>query len=255
MDERTIFLSHSSMDIEKVRKIRDILEALDYQPLLFHLKCLDDNNEQLEEFIQKEIDARHIFIYCKSQNAERSSWVQKELAYIRSQNKRIYPIDIERPFHETLASFLQSLGKIIKDNRVYISCSHSGTPFDFANRLRDFLTEHGYEVFWDSKLRHEQIVEHRERLFYSLDQGTFIPILSRRYISEGSAYTKSELEYALMEGEEKKIRILPVFYNISPNVARSMLPSALSAYQGITIWKEESLEESASLILDLLQNT
>ena len=45
MSRKTIFLSHSSKDIEKVRQIRDILEALDYEPLLFHLKCLDDDTK------------------------------------------------------------------------------------------------------------------------------------------------------------------------------------------------------------------
>ena len=51
MSGKTIFLSHSSKDIDKVRKIRDILESLDYEPLLFHMKCLDDDNETLEDFI------------------------------------------------------------------------------------------------------------------------------------------------------------------------------------------------------------
>ena len=47
MSRITVFLSHSSKDIEKVRKLRDILEALEYDPLLLYLKCLDDDNENL----------------------------------------------------------------------------------------------------------------------------------------------------------------------------------------------------------------
>ena len=94
MGRNTVFLSHSSKDIEKVRQIRDILEVLDYEPLLFHLKCLDDDNGDLETFIQKEIESRNIFIYCKSQNAESSRWVQKELEYIKSfDSKRLFTID------------------------------------------------------------------------------------------------------------------------------------------------------------------
>ena len=65
MENRTIFLSHSHKDIDKVRTIRNLLESLEYEPLLFYLKCLDDNNDQLEEFIQKEIESRNIYILQK----------------------------------------------------------------------------------------------------------------------------------------------------------------------------------------------
>ena len=47
-DKITIFLSHSHKDYEKVRKIRDILEMLECEPLIFFLKCLDDQNAELE---------------------------------------------------------------------------------------------------------------------------------------------------------------------------------------------------------------
>ena len=84
MRKITVFLSHSSKDLEKVRQIRDMLETLDFDPLLFNLKCLDDDNEFLDRFIKEEIEARDIFIYCKSVNSEKSVWVQKELEYIKS---------------------------------------------------------------------------------------------------------------------------------------------------------------------------
>ena len=64
MKRISAFLSHSSKDIDKVRQIRDILEVLDYEPLLFHLKCLDDDNDDLETFIKKEIESRNIFMLC-----------------------------------------------------------------------------------------------------------------------------------------------------------------------------------------------
>ena len=89
METRTIFLSHSHKDIDKVRTIRNLLESIDYEPLLFYLKCLDDNNDRLEEFIEKEIESRNIFIYCKSSNSEKSVWVQKELEYIRAFDAKI----------------------------------------------------------------------------------------------------------------------------------------------------------------------
>ena len=62
----TIFLSHSHKDEEKVRRIRDVLETLDCEPLMFFLKCLDDNNDELEDFIKREICARNIFCTAKA---------------------------------------------------------------------------------------------------------------------------------------------------------------------------------------------
>ena len=54
MNKLTIFLSHSHKDIEKVRKLREIFESLDFEPLIFYLQCLDDNNEELEDFIKRD---------------------------------------------------------------------------------------------------------------------------------------------------------------------------------------------------------
>ena len=145
MSGKTIFLSHSSKDIDKVRKIRDILEALEYEPLLFHLKCLDDDSDTLEDFIKKEIDARNIFVYCKSKNAEASVWVQKEVSYIlENAGKRLYEIDIERPLNETLVSFLHTLAGILKNNRVFISCSHADKSISTA--VWRVLRDNGYEI-------------------------------------------------------------------------------------------------------------
>ena len=43
------FLSHSSKDIEKVRKIRNLIEQENGNPILFYLKCLDGDNPSGED--------------------------------------------------------------------------------------------------------------------------------------------------------------------------------------------------------------
>lgn len=162
-DKTTIFLSHSSKDIEKVRKIRDILELLEYEPLMFHLRCLDDDNEKLEDFIQKEIDARNIFIYCKSANSEKSLWVQKELQYIRQLvYKRTYEINIERPFNETLIELLQSIATILRKNRVFISCSHKEPDRQLGEQLKSFLQENDFDVFIHQYFNIEKDYTHKK---------------------------------------------------------------------------------------------
>lgn len=63
-----VFLSHSNKDYEKVRLIRDLLEEKEYRPLLFFLKCLDEDAE-IDTLIKREIDARNKFILCESENS------------------------------------------------------------------------------------------------------------------------------------------------------------------------------------------
>lgn len=59
-----IFVSHSHHDLEKVRKIRNYLEMHGANPLLFFLKCLNDDDARLPELINDEILARNWFVLC-----------------------------------------------------------------------------------------------------------------------------------------------------------------------------------------------
>ena len=80
-----IFLSHSSDDFDKVRKIRNYLEEKSYRPLMFYLKCLE-SKEEIINLIKREIDVRTRFILCDSENARNSWWVDQEMKYISSKN-------------------------------------------------------------------------------------------------------------------------------------------------------------------------
>ena len=76
-----VFISHSHQDIDKVRKVRNHLERLGFEPLMFYLKCLSDEDE-IEELIKREIDEREWFIYADSPMARSSKWVRAELVYL-----------------------------------------------------------------------------------------------------------------------------------------------------------------------------
>ena len=143
----SVFLSHSHKDIDKVRKIRDILEAINVDPIMFYLKCLDDNNVILEDFIKKEIEARNIFIYCRSSNAERSAWVQKELDYIRKIDySRLYVIDIENKFEKSLVTTLQALIQLICRNNVILCHSQHQDEIAAAKTIAIALETKGYNI-------------------------------------------------------------------------------------------------------------
>lgn len=212
MNKLTIFLSHSHKDIDKVRKLREIFESLDFEPLIFHLQCLDDNNSELEDFIKREIDARNVFIYCKSQNAEKSKWVQKELQYIRSSNiKRLYTIDIDLPLHQTLVSLLISLSEFIKRNSIFISCSHRDQLL--CKAIVEILTEYGYKVIRYDKIGKQN--DHDTVIKETIKNGIFLPIITANYFS--SVYCLSELDCALDAPDYGlKPIILPLIINYSP---------------------------------------
>ena len=89
-----VFVSHSNKDFGKILKLRNKLEERFYRPLLFFLKCLDDDKE-IFELIKREIKARDRFILCDSQNSRHSKWVQREIDYIKSLNRPYEIIDIE----------------------------------------------------------------------------------------------------------------------------------------------------------------
>ena len=256
MNKTTIFLSHSSKDIEKVRQIRDILEALDYEPLLFYLKCLDDDNDNLEVFIKKEIEARNIFIYCKSEHSEKSKWVQKELDYIKSfDSKRLFTIDITLPFRKTIVQLLQSITNIIKKNRVFISCSHAPSDKEFLNCLKNILISNNYEVIRYDTLDYSKDTEHKTAL---IEAGAFIAIISQNFLH--SIYCKSELGHVLhtynRDPDHFENKIIPIYYNVNQSLALSsgMLQSGVSLFDGLNISGRNFLTgEDVETLLNLLR--
>lgn len=250
MNKLTIFLSHSHKDIEKVRKLREIFESLEFEPLIFYLQCLDDNNEELEDFIKREIDARNVFIYCKSQNAEKSEWVQKELRYIKqSDSRRVYTIDIDLPLNQTFVTLLNSLCELIKHNSIFISCSHRDEAL--CNSVKELLAENGY----NSILRYETLKkqeEHDKVIREIVKNGVFLPIITPNYMK--SIYCQAELEGALYSTDYGiKPLILPLIVNYSSRNALKLIPK-LYYYKPYSFDFENDLTQSDKVnILNLLK--
>lgn len=252
----TIFLSHSHKDRDKVRKIRDILESLECEPLMFFLKCLDDKNGELEQFIKAEIEARNIFVYCKSQNSENSIWVQKELEYINSfDTKRLYTIDIENDFSMGLIAFLQQIAEILKHNRIFIS--HSRSDYETANDIMQFLQKNGYAVDIPVlNLGEDYQVRVNQEIKTALQEGVFIPLISSN--SMNSEACCLELEYAISLQKNYNGIIFPIViddYNNDYNV--DTLPiylryrELLNGMMYLTVHTHPTEEELNALMRDL----
>jgi hypothetical protein len=134
-----IFLSHSNKDYELVKIVRDKLEDCGRRPIMFFLKCLDDDIE-IFELIKREIDARSRFILCRSHNTEESNgWVQKEFKYIQEQNKPYEIVDLN-----DAASFDATIARLIRRSNVFISSSVKDK--DFSHLLARELTLNSFDV-------------------------------------------------------------------------------------------------------------
>lgn len=116
--DKWVFLSHSNKDYDLVKIVRNKLEDEGSRPIMFFLKCLDDNTE-VWELIRREIEARPRFILCKSRNtADPNGWVQKEFSYIIQQNKPYEVVDLDN-----LEVLEVSIARLLKRAKVFISAS------------------------------------------------------------------------------------------------------------------------------------
>jgi hypothetical protein len=122
LSDAWIFVSHSHLDLNAVRRVRDEFERLHANPLLFFLMSLKDD-EELDSLIKREITARNIFLLCNSPSARKSQWVQKEREFVLSlRDRKIHELDMEWPWerqkriiHETLQSATAFINYSIKD--------------------------------------------------------------------------------------------------------------------------------------------
>lgn len=150
------FLSHSSKDIEKVRKIRNLIENENGNPILFYLKCLDGDNptgkdeEQLKDLISREILARKKFILCKSKNTEpplSSKWIEWEKDEVKKLQRdaeiQVHEVDIEKD-----EDYLQNVNNIVRKQRSILLVA----PYELLNEcwkiveIEKILTQHNLHV-------------------------------------------------------------------------------------------------------------
>lgn len=148
------FLSHSSKDIEKVRKIRNLIENENGNPILFYLKCLDGDNpsgkdkEQLKSLISREILARKKFIMCKSKYTEpplSSEWIEWEKAEVKKLQKDNTEIQVHEVDIEDDDSYLLYIRDIVRKQRKILLVA----PYELRDQsglIKRFLVQHNLHV-------------------------------------------------------------------------------------------------------------
>ena len=195
-----IFISHSHLDIDKVRIIRNVLENNGYEPLCFFLKCLNDDDE-VEGLIKREIDSRDIFLYIESPNSLKSKWVRKEREYINGcNNKTIFTITLD----ENTDVKKEAL-KILDKTRVFISYSRRDEwAFDL---IKNKLIERDLKVFDFNDLKAGQ--NWFDAITTSISQacqdGCFVLLLSKESLRASHLVNELNIAY-----KQNKDRILVV---------------------------------------------
>lgn len=150
------FVSHSHLDIEKVRIVRNTIEeTFFYEPILFFLKCLSEERE-INDLLRREIYERIWFIYCKSENAARSKYVQQEVDYmneLRANGKKIHYVEIDLDkyalWDDRCANYIrEQILPVIKRSKVFLSYSAYDTRT--AEHIKTALSNNGLTV-WETR--------------------------------------------------------------------------------------------------------
>ena len=195
-----IFLSHSSKDIQIVRKIRNEFEACGHNPLAFHLKCLNSDTEEgkkeIFELLKREIDAREWYVFCESEHSEKSAYVNYERGYILGSGKsKIWSLDVTKEWNV----LKKQIDKISKDLRIFVEYNDSDQ--DTVKPLIELLEHNDFTVWTNENDNQGEVWEDALRC------GLLIMIISKHtHISA----LLGELEYITgnINGGET---IVPVF--------------------------------------------
>lgn len=229
------FLSHSHQDINQVRKIRNLLEQRGFEPLLFFLKCLTDDDE-IENLIKREITEREWFIYVDSDNARNSKWVKSERDFICTlQDKKMFTINLDDDIEK-------QINRIASQLTVFLSYSHSN--MDIISTVKNKLVEKEFLVLDDSDIRKgmdfaEQIAK---MIDMAAERGFILLFLTEKSIK--SEYVLSEIRYAV----QKKAKLVPVYVgNVAFNLPADFYFNVGSIH-GVHLNEEPSEEQIEDLV-------
>lgn len=137
-----VFVSHSTKDLEKVRRVRDAIEEAGGEPILFFLKCLGDHDE-IDDLIKREIEARNFFLLCDSAQARDSDWVQAEIAHVKALgDKRVEIIDLDGEWERQIEGILS----LMRQATVFLSYARQDE--EVVSQVRSALIANDFSV-WD----------------------------------------------------------------------------------------------------------
>lgn len=246
------FISHSHMDIEKVRIIRNIIEeTFFYEPILFFLKCLSED-EEIRDLIQREIDERIWFVYCKSENAEKSKYVLEERKYIdnliakgKVKNRLQIELDEFDIWDEKCYDYIRNqIACQIRKTKVFLS--YSSRDKDIAEIMHNWFTRRGYSVWWkpdfDKNISVKDSIQQGIRE-HSYRDGIIVPIMTKNSLND--AQVMIEIGYAMGQGA----MILPIV--VKERGETLTLPFSLSDLC-CAVAEKDNIESSLEYFLNVI---
>ena len=248
-----VFVSHSTKDFERVRLVRNALEDSGFRPILFYLKCMEDEDE-INELLKREIDARRRFILCDSSNARASKYVQSEVDYIRSK-RRMYEVVNLDSLDLNKECVQQDVFQLIKPFRkrtnVFLCYHHKDT--NLVKIVTKGLTIQGFDVsdisFFDSQETYryfgslgEWALAIKKKVETTIENGYFLYL-----IGDTSSYFLQEELYSAYEFAPNMI--LPIVIN--SNVQNDVL-GILHDRNFINLGEIPSDNDKAKAIVDAL---
>jgi len=246
-----VFVSHSTKDFERVRLVRNALEDSGFRPILFYLKCLE-NEDEVNDLLKREIDARKRFILCDSPNAQASKFVQSEIDYIRSKNRMYEIVDLSQINMESQNAEKEVL-ELIKPfrKRTSVFISYNNNDRSFAKQLESECIKRGFKA-WDADFYADMIPGNapegtwefliKQSIKATLDNGYVIGVIDDDY----SAYSVKEMDYALKISPSQ---VLPVIISEQNS---EMLPNSLKKANILNLSHICSPMEKAKVIVDEL---
>lgn len=205
-DGAWVFVSHSRRDLERVRGIRNYLESKGRNPLLFFLKCLDNDDARLPGLIRDEIIARDWFILCDSENSRASKYVAQEIELVGALEGKVFEtIDLDND----LGPQLHKLDRLSK--RATIFLSYARQDKEVAGRIQEALIRHDFQVWRDPEIKPGEDWAHviQSAIDDAVTRGFVLVLLSPASLTSESC--RQETEYALqLAGRSHKSRVVPV---------------------------------------------
>jgi hypothetical protein len=204
-----IFISHSRKDIAKVRLVRNHLEDHGFEPLLFYLRCMDnegEDTEKLRELIYKEIDSREWFLYLDSINSRSSDWVKAEVEYIETSKDHV----IKKLCIDSLSEdeLIESINDLIRNLSVFISYSREDN--ELAKLFYEEFCSHGLKVFYDEKELlpgKSMMTQMNHAVEYVSRNGGIVFLMTKNSLQ--SEYVRTELRRAISLNR----KVYPVYLN------------------------------------------
>lgn len=248
-----VFLSHSNKDYEKVRKVRNFLEENGFRPIMLYLRCKEDPSkyDELKQLVFDEIDHRNKFIYCKSPNAERSTWVQEEIKHLHQTNRSYEVINVDLSENDLMGR----VNSIKVKSSIYLSYSHNDSIYadKICKRLEKYESYSLFKPFGQTDVKDDLYRLTIQRIENTKRNGFCIVLLSDKSIS--SSWVEEEISMMLDNNSKKNIIPIAITKNIAETIKNKRRFAALQECNIIDVScepEETKVDVAIDMVLERL---